>query len=61
MASQSNAWAFASRRIRGNYMYYPQSNQRAKANPPAGQELWSLVAKKTPAGKHQGTEDDEEN
>ena len=33
--------------VRGNYMYYPQSNQRAKANPPAGQELWSLVAKKT--------------
>ena len=33
--------------VRGNYMYYPQSNQPAKANPPAGQELWSLVAKKT--------------
>jgi len=33
--------------VRGNYMYYPQSNQRAKANPPAGQELWALVAKKT--------------
>lgn len=33
--------------VRGNYMYYPQSNQPAKANPPAGQELWSLVAQKT--------------
>ncbi len=28
-------------------MYYPQSDQRAKANPPAGQELWALVAKQT--------------
>jgi hypothetical protein len=28
-------------------MYYPQSDQLAKANPPAGQELWSLVALKT--------------
>jgi hypothetical protein len=33
--------------VRGNYMYYPQSLQRAKANPPAGQDQWSLVAEKT--------------
>ncbi len=33
--------------VRGNYMYYPQSGQLAKANPPPGQEQWSLVAKKT--------------
>ncbi len=33
--------------VRGNYMYYPQSEQLAKPNPPAGQELWSLVALKT--------------
>jgi prepilin-type N-terminal cleavage/methylation domain-containing protein len=33
--------------VRGNYMYYPQSRTPARANPPAGQELWSLVAKKT--------------
>ena len=33
--------------VRGNYMYYPQSDQAAKANPPAGQELWSLEAQKT--------------
>jgi prepilin-type processing-associated H-X9-DG protein len=32
--------------VRGNYMYYPQSEQPAKANPPAGQELWSLAATK---------------
>ncbi len=33
--------------VRGNYMYYPQSERPAKANPAAGQELWSLVATKT--------------
>ena len=33
--------------VRGNYMYYPQSNQLAKQNPTAGQEEWSLVAEKT--------------
>ncbi len=33
--------------VRGNYMYYPQSEQSAKANPPAGQELWSAIALKT--------------
>src|SRR6478752_4117476 len=33
--------------VRGNYMYYPQSEQLAKPNPPAGQELWSLVALKS--------------
>src|SRR5215470_5697806 len=33
--------------VRGNYMYYPQSNQRAKTPPPAGEEEWSLVAEKT--------------
>jgi prepilin-type N-terminal cleavage/methylation domain-containing protein len=33
--------------VRGNYMYYPQSNQRAKAAAKPGQEEWSLVAEKT--------------
>jgi prepilin-type N-terminal cleavage/methylation domain-containing protein len=33
--------------VRGNYMYYPQSSQSAKANPQPGQEDWSLVADKT--------------
>ena len=33
--------------VRGNYMYYPQSEQAAKKNPPAGQEDWSLVAEKS--------------
>jgi len=33
--------------VRGNYMYYPQSDRPALKNPPAGRELWSLVAKKT--------------
>jgi prepilin-type N-terminal cleavage/methylation domain-containing protein len=33
--------------VRGNYMYYPQSLNPAKANPPAGQEEWSLVAEKS--------------
>jgi prepilin-type N-terminal cleavage/methylation domain-containing protein len=32
--------------VRGNYMYYPQSELPAKAVPPPGQELWSLVATK---------------
>ena len=32
--------------VRGNYMYYPQSETPAFRNPPPGQELWSLVAKK---------------
>jgi prepilin-type N-terminal cleavage/methylation domain-containing protein len=33
--------------VRGNYMYYPQSNTPAKANPPAGQEEWMRVAEKS--------------
>jgi type II secretory pathway pseudopilin PulG len=33
--------------VRGNYMYYPQSQTPALKNPSPGQELWSLVAKKT--------------
>jgi prepilin-type N-terminal cleavage/methylation domain-containing protein len=33
--------------VRGNYMYYPQSQTPAKSNPMPGQELWCLVAKKT--------------
>lgn len=33
--------------VRGNYMYYPQSQMPALKNPSPGQELWSLVAKKT--------------
>ena len=32
--------------VRGNYMYYPQSNQPAKTAPKPGQEEWSLVAEK---------------
>jgi prepilin-type N-terminal cleavage/methylation domain-containing protein len=32
--------------VRGNYMYYPQSERLAKANPLPGQETWSLVAEK---------------
>jgi prepilin-type N-terminal cleavage/methylation domain-containing protein len=33
--------------VRGNYMYYPQSNQLAKKAPKPGEELWSLVAEKS--------------
>ncbi|MBM3757357.1 MAG: type II secretion system protein [Acidobacteria bacterium] len=33
--------------VRGNYMYYPQTDTRAKANPKAGEEEWTLVAEKT--------------
>jgi hypothetical protein len=33
--------------VRGNYMYYPQSNQPAKAAARPGEELWSLVAEKS--------------
>jgi len=33
--------------VRGNYMYYPQSDTPPRANPPAGQEEWRKVAKKT--------------
>jgi len=32
--------------VRGNYMYYPQSQMPALKNPTPNQELWSLVAKK---------------
>jgi prepilin-type N-terminal cleavage/methylation domain-containing protein len=33
--------------VRGNYMYYPQSNQPAKQAPRPGEEEWSLVAEKS--------------
>ena len=33
--------------VRGNYMYYPQSDQPAKKTPQPGQEEWSLVAEKS--------------
>ena len=33
--------------VRGNYMYYPQSDQPAKPAPKPGEEEWSLVAEKT--------------
>ena len=33
--------------VRGNYMYYPQSNKPASPTPKAGQEDWSLVAEKS--------------
>jgi prepilin-type N-terminal cleavage/methylation domain-containing protein/prepilin-type processing-associated H-X9-DG protein len=32
--------------VRGNYMYYPQSDQPAKKVPAPGQEEWTLVAEK---------------
>jgi prepilin-type N-terminal cleavage/methylation domain-containing protein len=33
--------------VRGNYMYYPQSSELARANPRPGEELWSTVAQKS--------------
>jgi len=33
--------------VRGNYMYYPQSDRPAKAAPRAGEEEWTLVADKS--------------
>ena len=33
--------------VRGNYMYYPQSDRPAKAAPKPGEEEWSLVAEKS--------------
>ncbi|MCC6235024.1 MAG: type II secretion system protein [Verrucomicrobiales bacterium] len=33
--------------VRGNYMYYPQSDLPAKAKPQPGEEEWRLVAEKT--------------
>ncbi len=33
--------------VRGNYMYYPQSDRPAKAAPKAGEEEWTLVAEKS--------------
>ena len=33
--------------VRGNYMYYPQSDQPAKTAPKPGEEEWSLVAEKS--------------
>jgi prepilin-type N-terminal cleavage/methylation domain-containing protein len=33
--------------VRGNYMYYPQSDQPAKSVPKPGEEEWSLVAEKS--------------
>ncbi|MSU63844.1 MAG: type II secretion system protein [Pedosphaera sp.] len=35
------------RNVRGNYMYYPQSDRPAKANPPEAEREWTLVAEKT--------------
>ena len=32
--------------VRGNYMYYPQSERLAKKTPPPGEEEWTLVAEK---------------
>ncbi|MBI4326949.1 MAG: type II secretion system protein [Chloroflexi bacterium] len=33
--------------VRGNYMYYPQSEQLAKKNPAPGEEEWTRVAEKS--------------
>jgi hypothetical protein len=33
--------------VRGNYMYYPQSDRPAKSAPRPGEEEWSLVADKS--------------
>ena len=33
--------------VRGNYMYYPQSDRPAKTNPPEAEREWTLVAEKT--------------
>ena len=33
--------------VRGNYMYYPQSDQPPRTPPRAGEEEWTLVAEKT--------------
>jgi prepilin-type N-terminal cleavage/methylation domain-containing protein/prepilin-type processing-associated H-X9-DG protein len=33
--------------VRGNYMYYPQSDRPAKANPTEAEREWTLVADKT--------------
>jgi len=33
--------------VRGNYMYYPQSDRLAKTVPKPGEEEWSLVAEKS--------------
>ena len=33
--------------VRGNYMYYPQSDQPAKSVPRPGEEQWSLVTEKS--------------
>jgi prepilin-type N-terminal cleavage/methylation domain-containing protein len=33
--------------VRGNYMFYPQTDQPAKKTPRPGEEEWSLVAEKT--------------
>jgi prepilin-type N-terminal cleavage/methylation domain-containing protein len=33
--------------VRGNYMYYPQSDTRAKTNPKPGEEEWCTVAQKS--------------
>ena len=33
--------------VRGNYMYYPQSDQPGKKAPKPGEEEWSLVAEKS--------------
>jgi prepilin-type N-terminal cleavage/methylation domain-containing protein len=33
--------------VRGNYMYYPQSHELARAKPKPGEEFWSTVAQKS--------------
>jgi len=33
--------------VRGNYMYYPQSDRPAKVNPPESEREWTLVAEKS--------------
>jgi prepilin-type N-terminal cleavage/methylation domain-containing protein len=33
--------------VRGNYMYYPQSDQKAKSAPRPGEEEWTRVAEKS--------------
>jgi prepilin-type N-terminal cleavage/methylation domain-containing protein len=47
--SRTVPWPMAppERNIRGNYMYYPQSDIPAKANPPEAEREWTLVAEKT--------------
>jgi prepilin-type N-terminal cleavage/methylation domain-containing protein len=47
-SSSSIPWPMGSTEgnVRGNYMYYPQSDKPAKANPPEAEKDWTLVAAK---------------